>query len=62
MDYPPQFIKLSIFAQLIRKSRLQPPTTKMVYLGILFDTVSHTISIPDDMLAEVVEIFELWTS
>ena len=44
----------------ISAKKLQPPDTKMGCLGILFDTVNRTISIPDEKLAEVIHMCQIW--
>ena len=36
------------------------PSTEMVYLGVMFDTISMTMSVPPDKLAEVKEEVERW--
>ena len=55
---------LSLLADLgldISVNKLQPPDTKVVCLVILFDTVNCTISIPDEKLAEVIHMCQVWT-
>ena len=42
-------------------SKAHPPSTVMPYLGIQFDTVKMTMSIPPDKVAEVREEVSLWT-
>ena len=41
-------------------SKAHPPSTKMVYLGVMFDTVSRTMSIPGEKMEEVREELNLW--
>ena len=38
-----------------------PPSTNMVYLGVLFDTISQTKSVPPEKLAELLDLLEKWT-
>ena len=40
--------------------KLCPPDTKVVCLGILFDTVNRTISIPDTKLQEICTVCQNW--
>ena len=41
-------------------SKAHPPSTSMPYLGIQFDTVKMTMSIPPDKICEVREEVSLW--
>ena len=41
-------------------SKAHPPSTSMPYLGIQFDTVAMTMSIPADKVEEVRELVSLW--
>ena len=41
--------------------KLCPPDTKVVCLGILFDTVNRTISIPDTKLQEICTVCQNWS-
>ena len=41
--------------------KAHPPSTNMVYLGVTFDTVSMTMSIPGDKLQELREDLSLWS-
>ena len=40
--------------------KLHPPSTQAVCLGILFDTVNRTISIPPEKLQEIITICNNW--
>ena len=40
--------------------KAHPPSTKMPYLGVLFDTVAMTMSIPPEKLQEVRSEVQLW--
>lgn len=42
------------------KQKAEPPTTKMIFLGILFDTESLTLSIDHDRLLEILELVSVW--
>ena len=44
----------------ISVKKLNPPATKVVCLGILFDTVTRTISIPADKLQSIVDLCKAW--
>ena len=46
----------------ISRKKLVPPSTSMVYLGIHIDTINRTLSIPDQKLAEIVDICKSWVS
>ena len=41
-------------------SKAHPPSTSMPYLGIQFDTVAMSMSIPADKIEEVRELISLW--
>ena len=45
----------------ISEKKLCPPDTKVICLGILFDTVDRTISIPPDKLPEIVKVCHDWS-
>ena len=45
----------------ISYKKLCPPDTKFICLGILFDTVNRTISIPTDKVSEIVKVCNEWT-
>ena len=46
----------------ISQKKLVPPSTSVVCLGICIDMVTRTLSIPDQKLAEIVDICKSWTS
>ena len=57
-----QFL-LQLLAQLgldISQKTLNPPSTKVTCLGIVFSTIKRTISIPQDKLSEIVRLYEHW--
>ena len=39
-----------------------PPSTKMVFLGVLFDTLDMTLSITPERLIEIKSLLQLWSS
>ena len=41
--------------------KLCPPDTKVICLGILFNTVDRTISIPSDKLSDIVKVCHEWS-
>ena len=43
------------------KSKAHPPSTSMPYLGVTFDTVAMSMSIPSDKLEELRETLSLWS-
>ena len=45
----------------ISHKKLCPPDTKVICLGILFDTVNRTISISADKLFEIVKVSHDWS-
>ena len=45
----------------ISHKKLCPPDTKVICLGILFDTVNIAISIPPDKLSEIVKVCHEWS-
>ena len=45
----------------ISSKKLTPPSTKVVCLGILFDTEAKTISIPQDKLQIIMDTCSSWT-
>ena len=45
----------------ISYKKLCPPDTKVICLGILFNTVDRTISIPTDKLSEIVKVCDDWS-
>ena len=45
----------------ISVKKLCPPSTEVACLGIRFDTVSRTISIPDNKFQEICEICNAWS-
>ena len=45
----------------ISHKKLCPPSTKVICLGILFDTIHRTISIPDSKLQEICTVCNLWS-
>ena len=45
----------------ISTKKLHPPDTKVVCLGILFDTVNRTLSIPDGKRQDIVDMVESWS-
>ena len=45
----------------ISSKKLTPPSTKVVCLGILFDTEAKTISIPQDKLQVIIDTCRSWT-
>ena len=54
---------LSLLEQLgleISQSKLVPPSTSVVCLGIQVNTVACTLSIPDEKLAEIKQLCEQW--
>ena len=38
------------------------PTTHMIFLGLTYDTISMTVSVPDDKLNKILCLVELWLS
>ena len=44
----------------ISVKKLCPPSTKVICLGILFDTINSTISIPDEKLQEICKVCDSW--
>ena len=40
--------------------KASPPSTSMVFLGVLFDTVTCTLSITQDRLEEILSLVESW--
>ena len=44
----------------ISAKNLHPPDTQVVCLGILFDTVNRTISIPPEKLQEIIRTCKNW--
>ena len=46
----------------ISLKKLCPPSTKVICLGIMFDTVNRTISIPDSKLQEICQMCNLWSN
>ena len=40
----------------ISSKKLHPPSTQAVCLGIMFDTVNRTLSIPTEKLQEIIQI------
>ena len=46
----------------ISLKKLCPPNTKVICLGIMFDTVNRTISIPDSKLQEICQMCNLWSN
>ena len=58
-----QFL-LNLLQQLgldISNKKLHPPSTQAVCLGILFDTVDRTISIPPEKLQEILGMCKSWS-
>ena len=45
----------------ISLKKLCPPNTKVICLGIMFDTVNQTISIPDNKLQEICKMCNSWS-
>ena len=45
----------------ISVKKLCPPSTEVVCLGIMFDTVNRTISIPDNKLQEICKMCNAWS-
>ena len=45
----------------INYKKLCPPHTKVICLGILFNAVDRTISIPSDKLSEIVKVCQDWS-
>ena len=45
----------------ISYKKLCPPDTKVICLGILFNTVDRTISIPTDKISEIVKVCDDWS-
>ena len=39
-----------------------PPATRMVFLGLLYDTVEMSVRVPEDKLSEIVSLTKLWSS
>ena len=37
-----------------------PPSTKMVFIGILFDTDNLTISVNENRLSEIIDLVTVW--
>ena len=57
-----QFL-LQLLGQLeldISQKKLNPPSTEVICLGIMFNIVDRKISIPQDKLSEIVQICEQW--
>ena len=46
----------------ISQKKLQPPDTKVTCLGIEFDTINRTMSIPSQKLSEIIQICKDWTN
>ena len=42
------------------KHKVCPPSTQMVWLGVLFDSVEFTMSVPPDKLREVIQMVRDW--
>ena len=42
------------------KSKEYKPSTRMPYLGVLFDTEKMTMSVPPEKIAEVCEEIDVW--
>ena len=38
------------------------PVTRLVFYGLLYDTVKMTVRVPEDKLSEIVSLVELWLS
>ena len=45
----------------ISQKKLHPPDTQVVCLGILFDTINRTISIPVEKLQEIIQTCNQWS-
>ena len=45
----------------VSHKKLCPPDTEVICLGILFNTVDRTISIPPDKLSEIVKVCHEWS-
>ena len=63
MDQSYQFL-LNLLQDLgldISQKKLCPPDTKVIGLGILFNTVDKTISIASDQLSEIVKVCHEWS-
>ena len=43
------------------KHKVCPPSQVMVWLGLRFDTINMTVSIPDGKLAEISTLVADWT-
>jgi hypothetical protein len=42
------------------RHKASPPAQSMVWLGLLFDTINMTISIPKDKIVEVLDLLQAW--
>ena len=54
---------LRLLAQLgldISQKKINPPSTEVTCLGIVFNTVQRTISIPKEKLSEIIQLCEQW--
>ena len=40
--------------------KASPPATEMIFLGILFDTIAMTLSIPQEKQQEIYELLKNW--
>ena len=45
----------------INVKQLCPPSTKVVCLGLLFDTINRTMPIPDSKLQEICKVCDSWS-
>ena len=44
----------------VSQSKLVPPSTQVICLGILVDTVQKTLSIPEDKLKDIINMVDNW--
>ena len=69
-NYPGQATKDYIMAREVTRElglqeaphKLCPPSTNMIFLGVLFDTLKLTLQIPQDKVAETLALLQQWRS
>ena len=54
------YLYLRFYVLQISKNKLVPPSTAVVYLGKLIDTMKKTVSIPQDMVSEIQNTSITW--